>query len=279
MKLINAHSTKWMAIATGAILVVGAINVLPWRLVAQETKAPPITTTEAPTNAAQPPAGTARFGRSSATERMPGSAPERMSSRQSLPAPRPPTDVAPARFEATVYEVQVPENRIADLDARALEAKAATSETLAKALADLGKTRVLNKIDQTVNLYGESIMLGTSEPMVTNTRMTASGQSLNSVTYQQVGLIVNFAASAPPKGSPRKGLDVQVNFQMSALADSGVEISPKVKASSIRTMHLNHSETPRFGKPVVLLSVSAPSGDKVPPVAYVVRYVFSETKP
>jgi len=202
-----------------------------------------------------------------------------MSSRLSRPTSQPPIEIAPARFEATVYEVQVPEQRIADLDAQALEAKAPTAQDLAKALAEFGKVKVLYKIDQTVNLYGESIMLSTSEPMVTGTHGRESGPSMNSITYMEAGLIVNLSASAPPEDPPGKELCVQANFELSALADSAVEIAPQVKATSIRKMDLRHSETPRFGKPLVLLNVSAPGGgDQAQPVAYVIRYVFSEIK-
>jgi hypothetical protein len=99
---------------------------------------------------------------------------------------RPPTEVAPARFEATVFEVQIPENRIADLDAQSLENQAGTAQSLVKALAEFGPTKTLYKVDQTVNLFGESITLGTSQPMVTGTRMTDSGQVNNSITYCRV---------------------------------------------------------------------------------------------
>lgn len=201
-----------------------------------------------------------------------------MSSTPVVSAPSMPFDVAAARFEVTVYEVQMPEDRIDDLDAQALEIKAATSQELTKALAKYGKTKVLYKIDQTVNLYGEHIMLNTSEPMITGSQMAGSGGFINSVTYQQVGLIVNLSATAP-KDSEHK-LFAQVNFQLSALADSGVELSPKVKASSTRSVQLSHSETPRFGKPVVLLNVSTSGGvENTQPMAYVVRYVFKEIKP
>ena len=107
---------------------------------------------------------------------------------------RPPLEIAPARFEATVYEVQLPENRVAEFEAPALEAKAGTPQDLTKALGEFGKTRVLYKIDQTVNLYGENIVLGASEPMITGTRMMNTGSSVNTITYQHVGLIVSFAA-------------------------------------------------------------------------------------
>jgi hypothetical protein len=286
MKSSKTHFTRWMALAAGAVLTGGAMEILPGRLAAQEPMAPrPVNNRdlnpqgsdrmapqEGPRDTPQPMPGQPRNNRSATGERIPA--------RPMMPAPRPPTDVAPARFEAAVYEVQVAENRIVDLEAEALETKAVTLQDLAKALQDFGKTKLLYKIDQTVNLYGENIMLGTREPMVTGTRKTDTGGAINTITYQEVGLIVNLSANPPPPESPRKGLHVQVHFQLSAIAASSVEIAPEVKASSIRNLQLSHSETPRFGKPLVLLNVASPTGgDKAPPVAYVVRYVFRELKP
>jgi len=54
--------------------------------------------------------------------------------------------------------------------------------------------------------------------------------SSQTITYQQVGLLVSLSASTP-KDSAHK-LVAQVSFQLSALADSGVEISPQVKATA-----------------------------------------------
>jgi len=181
----------------------------------------------------------------------------------------------PARFQATIYEVQVPENRIADLDAQSLEAKATTAQSLAKALAEIGQTKVLYKVDQTVNLLGESITIGMSEPMVTGTHMSTSGQAINSVAYQQTGLIINISATRPPPDAKRQSLDTQVTFHLSVLAPSGVELAPNVKASGIRNLELNHSEIPRFGKPCVLLSVSGSTAGGATPMttAYVICYL------
>jgi hypothetical protein len=110
--------------------------------------------------------------------------------------------------------------------------------------------------------------------------MMDKGTAISTITYQEAGFIVSLAATPPAPDSPRKDLAVQVNFELSALTDSGVEISPPVKATRIRNMRLSHSETPRFGKPMVLCNVSASSGgEQALPVAYVVRYVFREVKP
>jgi len=206
--------------------------------------------------------------------------PERVGSRSAAPALRPPSEVAPARFEAAVYEVRVPEARLAELEAPSLEARAATVLDLAKALGELGEARLLYKLDQTVNLYGESIVMGSREPMVTGSRRMDSGPALNSVTYQEVGLLVNLAANPPAPDASRKSPTVQVNFELSTMGDSGVEIAPSVKAPRIRNLQLSHSETPRFGRPMVLLHVAATAGDeKAAPTAYVVRYVFREVNP
>ncbi len=268
----NIFSSGPAFLASGRILALSIIAALPWPVVAQQPDQPLPAPPERRVPAFASPESAGRLGRPATGERMLSRPPM---------AARPPAEVAPARFEATVFEVEVPEARIVELDAKALEAKAATAQDLAKALAEFGKTKVLHKIDQTVNLYGESILLGTHEPMITGTRQMESGRGFNSVTYQEVGLVVNFAASPPPPESPRKDLNVQVNFNLSTMADSGVELSPGLKASSIRSVQFSQTGTPRFGRPSVLLNVSAASGgdNKALPTAYVVRYVLNEAKP
>lgn len=294
MQLIESYRTQRLTQAAAAILVVGAISILPGRLAAQESNAPSAATNELsgapktdsapaaeqPTDRSLPAPSRLRTVRSGPGGPAPQRAPASISGRSLAQVPQAPVNIAPARFEATVYEVQLPENRIADLDAGVLETKAATAQDLAKALEAFGTTKVLHKIDQTVNLYGETITLSRNEPMVTATRMDNSGNAVNSISYQQVGLIVSLSASTPPPETQRSGLDVQLNLELSSLADSGVEIAPKVKASSTRNVQLSHSENVRFGKPLVMLNVSAPaSNDKSLPTAYVVRYVFREIKP
>jgi len=191
-----------------------------------------------------------------------------------------PTDVAPARFEATAYEVEVPADRAGQLDSAALTAKAANADDLCKALAEFGPTKTLYRVDQPVNLYSENIMVGSSEPMVTNTRKTDTGQSINTVQYQQVGLMVNIAAGPPPQDSARKGLDVRMKIQLAAIGQSTVEISPQAKAAVVRTVAIDHSEPLRFGRPFVMVNVTYPAKDeKGPAVAYVIRGLFREVQP
>jgi hypothetical protein len=191
------------------------------------------------------------------------------------------TNVAPAQFEATVYEVLVPGNRIADLDAVTLESSAATSRALATALEAFGPTKILYKVDQPVNLYGENIKVGSNEPLVTSTSYSGrSGTPINSYSYTSIGLIADISSPQSPKDPNRAEPNVQVRFQLSTMSSSGVEITQGNEARRIYTVNLSQSGTPKLGKPCVLVTVSAASADeKHPPVAYIIRYRFSEAKP
>jgi uncharacterized membrane protein YgcG len=285
MKTIKLNSTKRMALATATILVVSAVGVLPWRLVAQP--APPTDESSPSSTSGQGTAGGAAEspanrggGGSGYGGGARGGGGGRGSIFGSLAPVTPPTNVAPAHFEAIVYELELPESRIADLDAFKLE-NAPTPQALSKALGAFGTPKILYKMDQNVNLYGENITLGTQEPLVTGTiRSPVGGNSFNNtISYTSVGLITRISAT-PSDDPKRQDPTVQLNFQLSVVADGGVPISEKATANRIRTVALSQSGTPKFGKPSILLSVNAASPDeKSRPVAYVVRYLFTRANP
>jgi beta-lactamase regulating signal transducer with metallopeptidase domain len=191
----------------------------------------------------------------------------------------PPTNVAAARFEATVYELEIPENRIADLDADRLEGSAATPQALATALGAFGTPKILYKVDQIVNLYGENISLGTQVPLITGALDDGSGKPHNLISYTSVGLVTRISA-APSNAIKPPVPHVQLNFILSVLADSDVPISDTVNGKNIRSVQLSQSGTPTFGKPTVLVTVNAADANaKTRPVAYIVRYLFTQATP
>jgi hypothetical protein len=264
------HSNPCRAAVTGATLALAALNILPCRLAAQDTRPTPAPDrpvevserrtqfdvpgdTSAPANGAGPSSNfTMRSRASSGSQARP-------------PAP---TEAAPARFEATVYEVRVPEDRIASLDARSLEAKAGTAQALTKALGEFGQTKVRYKVDQTVNLFRDTITLADNGPMVTGPRI------------QNVGLRIDISASTPVSDGKRKVPNTQVVFHLAALDDSSFGLASNLRFKPVRIINLRHSEVPRFGQPCVQLNVSAGTSEPAAQAtAYVVRYVFSETGP
>lgn len=296
MKIIGDHSSKRMTVAAASFLIVGAAVLLPWRLTAQEPAAAGEKTTriaaeESPAQAPasriirrQIPGGGTSADTSGTVSGTSGSGIPRVSRPSTTyePPPRPtmpppPTELAPARFEAIVYEVQVPRNRIADLDAQTLEASAATPQSLLKALGEFGETRILYKINQPVNLYVESIVLKSTEPII-DLQKEPSMSLTRATSYISVGFDVNISAAVLRPSGQKDGLIVQTVFQLKALSD--VDISSTIKSPRILDLKLSRSETVKFGKPTVLLNVSAPdAGGNALPLAYVICYVFKEIKP
>jgi hypothetical protein len=182
----------------------------------------------------------------------------------------------PARFQATFYEVHPAADRAGALDASALVSKAASADSLVKALADSGTSRILYRIDQPVNVFSDVISFGSAEPVVTSKRMSVTGQALNSFTYQTLGVSVILSAQAPPKEAHGEGTNVAMLIIFSTLIPSNTEIGLGQMATAIRSMSLQHSEPLEFGKPRVALAVCpAPAGEHATPVAYVVLYQFS----
>jgi hypothetical protein len=184
-----------------------------------------------------------------------------------------PKDVLPAQFQATVYEVQATPDKVGTLDAKALAWLAPMPEALLPVLSAVGKTRILYRIDQPVNVYSERIAVMGSEPVVTGTRITANGQPINTTMRQNVGVIIRLSASVPPKGKGETLVTMAV--QLSALAPTDVEIGAGQKSTAMRNMQIQHSELLEFNRPSVMVAVSSASAvEQATPIAYVIRYAF-----
>jgi len=188
----------------------------------------------------------------------------------------PPANVLPAHFQATIYEVQAYSNRLNTIDGKMLAKQATTPDSLLKALSAFGPARVLYRFDQPVNVFSESLTLGSREPVVAGSRVSQRGEAINTVTYQQVGAIIRLSARIPPKETRRKGPDVNLSAELSVLGHSDVEMVPGMKATFTRNLSLDHTEELTYGQPRVMLAVSSASNDqKQPPALYVIRYVFN----
>jgi len=187
------------------------------------------------------------------------------------PAPVALRDLRSARFQATVYEVRLPGDRITGLDAKAL----AAAGDLRKTLEGLGVTKALYQIDQNVDLAESRITIGKDEPMVTATRKTQTGQVINAVRYQSVGAV--FQISVKPTA---QGLHATVAVEVAALTESPSRIMENVPAMTIRNTTMGHDGPVELGRPVVMLSADASSRDADGnAIACVCRVVFSEATP
>ena len=178
-----------------------------------------------------------------------------------------PLDQTPGavRLQATIYEMRVPVEQIGALDAAQL-AKA----DFTKPLPEFGDARALYRVDQSVSLSGDRIMVGTEEPTVTNTRLTDRGQKLNTVQYNSVGAIVTFKGE---RTGPRQ-LRVESTIEVAARTESPVQISNGIMSPVIRKANMSLKGPVQLGKTSVLISADAASLDKdAKAVVYVARLV------
>jgi hypothetical protein len=190
-----------------------------------------------------------------------------------------PTDgVAPERFQATIYEVHLPPAMVGQLDAKALAATGPTAADLEKTLAAIGRTRAVYQVDQSVNPAKDRITVGAQVPMITSSRTTEAGGTVNSIQYQSVGAIFKFAAD--PAKAGRKVVDLQLAVEISAILESGVEVSKGVKATTIGNYTMPYTGAVELGRPFVFFSVDAVVKDADSnAVAYICRAVLGEPKP
>jgi hypothetical protein len=186
------------------------------------------------------------------------------------------TAVGMARFEAILYQVDVAPDRLADLDARAIEAKAATAKDFEAALAALGKVKLLQKVDQSVNLAGDTIRLSDDVPVVTASRRDRdTGAVLQSITYQSVGAVFFFASVPPAPGSATKAPAVSLDVDLAAVHETPVEIVQGKNASASSRMMFSQSGPVHYGRPSVAISVFDASAGAAPmPRALAMWYVF-----
>lgn len=187
-----------------------------------------------------------------------------------------PPRVLPAHFQATIYEVEAVAEKLNSVEGKALAKRAASAESLLGELSGIGKARVLYRFDQPVNLFDETLRLGSSEPVVTGSRTSAGGRAINQIQYQQVGAVIRISGWLPPKEAKRKGPDVRVSAELALQVPSDVETVPGTKVTSVRNLSFQNTGEPEYGKPQVMLAVSSTSTDKEQsPVMYVFRYVIS----
>lgn len=187
----------------------------------------------------------------------------------------------PVGFQAVIYEVQVPTNQRDVLDAVKLDGQAGTVDALLKALNNTGKTRILYRFNQPVNLFSGVIQLGTQEPVVTGTQIASNGQAINQVTHSSLGATIRLTAQAPAADSNLNVPDATISVTISEFAPGGPELPPPGGPSPARGIWARRAQmketTPlEFDRPGVMVSTNTTTrGSTANPTVYVVRYAFA----
>ena len=100
---------------------------------------------------------------------------------------------------------------------------------------------------------------------------------INTVQYENTGMIFELAIE-PKGGGPKGVLHTRMSLELSALADSSVEIAGDVKAIAIRQVEMNQTGEMRIGQPIITIHVDGASPEKgAAATAYVCRVLLSES--
>ena len=93
-----------------------------------------------------------------------------------------------------------------------------------------------------------TINIGQRVPFITNSRVTENGTTLNTVQYQQIGIILNVIARINPDGFVK----LTVAPEISSLSEASVDISPGVKAIIINSRSAETTVTVQDGHTIVI---------------------------
>ena len=190
------------------------------------------------------------------------------------PTPLTSADFSSVRFQAVLCQVRLPPERVVEIDPDRLAA-GGVKGFVAK-LSAIGTSRVLYRLDQTVDLHTTSrIRTGSRVPFVTNARMTQTGRTVRAIEYVRAGVNCRITPK-PVKDTDPPCMQAKVEIDLTTAADSRVSVSEKVKAVAMHSVTLLHAGPVALGRPFVMVATGpAGQGKDAEAVAFVCRAVFT----
>jgi hypothetical protein len=174
-------------------------------------------------------------------------------------APKP----MPARFQATVFQLDIAADQIAALDAKSLVSKVTTAPALEVALKGLGSARALYRVDQGIDLRTRSQLTIQSNVPVISSVSTVGDKKSTSVSRESLGAKFNLQSGLDAEDDLTGAIPLAITVEISALADSGVEIGG-ASAKVHRSVSQTNGGTMTLGKPVILIAADGVSVGNAP---------------
>lgn len=189
-------------------------------------------------------------------------------------APPEPPPAMPIRLDLTVHQVELTAEQLLQVDAEVLALRSRTPLELHAALADLGPTELLYRVDQSLNLVpgarSESITVATDLPYLMAAAGGKDGQRVGQINRQKSGLRLHITAPGGP-GAPPHGVVMAVD--MSVMANSDLKLADELFVPVFRSIEVSEVFAP-LGRPCVSLSIDAvPGRPDGKALAYVTRIV------
>jgi hypothetical protein len=159
--------------------------------------------------------------------------------------------------DAVIYDLRIPADQITRLDVDALSRGAANLIDFEKSLASVGTARAMYRTMQTIRLGGDSLKVGGTAPYITGATVGRNGQSINSISYSDIGTLISITGRAGSGG--RVELDLHVD--LTAMTSSSKTITLDVKAPLFRHVSISRKGTIESGKALVAMTIDASAPD------------------
>ncbi|QOJ13127.1 MAG: hypothetical protein HRU75_00110 [Planctomycetia bacterium] len=197
-------------------------------------------------------------------------APTAQQARRPAAPPPAPRDMTPLFCDIMVFEVNLSAAQLAGLDAQGLAAAHASAADLEKALAALGPTRVLHRLQQPVSIEAGMRARSTSDvPIVTREMTGREGEPVRSIARQDQGITVELNGRWI-EGTNYARAVIRGEFELSAFGEGTIETSPGVKAPVFRRVSRSFETAVQMGRAELMISADAAADGTAAP-AYVIR--------
>lgn len=195
----------------------------------------------------------------SARPRTPGSGPLRRGRRSTAPASAPAVGAPqPAHMEVEIFGVSIAPDRPLDLDL--VTSENPTGKVLLERLSALGTAGRVASFSSPCDLATVSnFTTGVRTPSVQDVRIDRQGRVTPSVTYEEVGAIVEFG---PARWEWGDICHLPLRLEMSGIGESAVSVSPGVTLPAFQQMRFEQQIELFSGKPVyVTTALNARRGE------------------
>jgi hypothetical protein len=172
----------------------------------------------------------------------------------------------PVRLEASIHQVELTSEQGLLIDPDALARVANSPAELHEALAKLGPTTLIYRIDQTVQLTpgsgSQAISVSADVPYVTGISESQRSGSVLSINRERVGAVLKVSVQPPPSTdaspahAPPPGVIVEID--VSTMTPSQVAVPGGAQTPVFRRISVGDAFAP-FGRPHISVAVDAAS--------------------
>lgn len=182
-------------------------------------------------------------------------------SRSSRAMPIPDKPGQPTRLQIDVFELTCTNAQVAALDLDTIIANDAKPSVILERLSKIGTTRLLVRMDDTVDLLQPSCLTHGKQIPIIRDIVVIKGVQTPSFNYEDVGFIANI--NGRWRGNDSSWADIGCKLDLSNATQTSMEVASEIKLPAIIRFKVEKTMAVRNGKPVFTMSNGQPlPGDK-----------------